>query len=194
MLKFILSRLKGVRDESSKTTVRRWTEIEPERVRTFEESTQSSSGGGFSVAISTTTELATSRQKDFLEKLGFSGEGLTKGEATYLLDRILRPVNYALSKTFKDTQLLPKEYLRALQIEIVHWDYYTRLPRYGPHATWKDLEASGNDPHRPLTKWERIAITDIAFRALPAGVFLSLKSNGVKQYKAQLDAAVTPHT
>lgn len=188
MLKFLLRLLKRSPRDSESTTVRRWTEHEPTRVRTFEETAHTASSGGFSASIIATTELATSRQEDFIRKLGFATKGLSKGDASDLLTRILRPVEYALSKTFENSGVLEKEHLRALQIALVHWEYYPRLPRYGPHATWKDLEASGNDPNRPLTKDERIAVTDIAFHVLPPQVFLTLTSNGVKSYKKQLDA------
>ena len=194
MLKFILNLFKGSGHQGQKSTVRRWTETEPNRVRTYEETTELVSSGGISVSISATTELATSRQEDFLFKLGFSQEGLTKGDASYLLDRILRPVDYALRKTFRNIDLLEKEHLRALQVAIVHWEYYPQLPRYGPHATWNDLEASGNDPNRPLTKEERMAITDIAFKVLPPQTFRGLESNGLKKYKGQLDGTLSANS
>ena len=188
MLRFILSLLKGEhrdRDGQSKT-VRRWTEEEPGRVRTFEETTQVSVGGGVSGSISYTRELATSRQIELLKKLGFSGDGLTNVEASRLLDRILRPVDYALKQTFKNVHsILQKEHLRSLQVAMSRWDYCAQLPRFGPHATWAELERSGN-PHRTLTKEEKIAVTEIAFQHLPPEMFLSLKSNGIKKYKDQL--------
>lgn len=190
MFKFILGLLRGERrnDNDQTETVRRWTEQEPNRVRTFEETTQSCAGEGASISISYTHELATSRQIEFLQKLGFSADGLTKGEASTLLDRVLRPVDYALKQTFKNVNVaLQKEHLRMFQVTITTWDYCSHLPRFGPNATWAELEASGNDPHRSLTKEEKIAVTDIAFQLLPSDVFLALKSNGIKKYKDVLD-------
>lgn len=189
MLKFILNLLKENRgDDEKNESVRRWTEREPDRVRTFEKTTQVSEGDGVSVAVSYTRELATSRQIELLQKLGFSADGLAKGEAMLLLDRILRPVDYALKQTFKNVNTnLPKEHLRLLQVTIARWDYCSQLPRFGPHATWAELEASGTDPYRFLTKEEKIAVTEIAFQLLPPEVFLSLKSNGLKKFKDTLD-------
>jgi hypothetical protein len=77
-----------------------------------------------------------------------------------------------------------------LQVTIVRWDYCSKLPRFGPHATWTDLEASSNDPHRSLTKEEKIAITEIALQLVPPEVFLSLKSNGIKKHKDVLDEKI----
>jgi hypothetical protein len=197
MFKFILGLLRGERrnDNGQSETVRHWTEQEPDRVRTFEETTQASAGGGVSVSISYTHELATSRQIEFLQKLGFSADGLTKGGASTLLDRILRPVDYALKQTFKNANVvLQKEHLRMFQVTIARWDYCSQLPRFGPYATWPDLEASGNDPHRSLTKEEKIAITEIALQLVPPEVFLSLKSNGIKKYKDVLDGKLRADT
>jgi hypothetical protein len=188
MFEFILSLFRRERRNENGVSVRRWTVHEPNRVRTFEETTQAISGSGVSITFTSTDELATSRQIEFLRKLGFPDDKLTKREAMALLDRILRPVDYALSQTFKRVEVeLEKEHLRALQIALVHWDYYSRLPRFGPHATWNELEASGNDPHRALTKEERMAVTDLAFQLLPPQVFISLASNGIKKYKNALD-------
>lgn len=173
---------------SSGVDVRRWTEHQPNRLRTFEKTTQSSSGGGVTVEVSYTHELATSRQIEFLQKLGFQGEGLDKGEASVLLDRILRPINYALSQTFKHvTETLPKEDLCVLQVALARSELRRRLPRYGPHETLAELEANGEEPHRRLTREERMAVTDIAFQVLPPFVFGCLESNGVKKYKVQLE-------
>ena len=97
------------------TTIRTWTKREPERVRTYQQTTHASVGGGVSVSISLTEELATSRQLEFLKKLGFSGDGLSKEDASRLIDRVLRPVDRALVRTFRNTQILPKEHLRELQ-------------------------------------------------------------------------------
>jgi len=178
---------------SSGVEVHRWTEREPNRLRTFEKTTQSGAGGGVTVEVSYTHELATSRQIGFLQKLGFQGEGLDKGEATLLLDRILRPVNYALSQTFKNiTEVIAKEDLRALQVALARSEFYRRLPRYGPHETLAELEASGDDPRRRLTREERMAVTDVAFQVLPPLVFGCLESNGVKKYKLQLEERGSP--
>src|SRR6266487_1491871 len=99
MFKLILGFLhlfkKGGSASDNSTKARRWTVREPERIRTFEERTRTSASGGVSVSITGTTELATSRQIEFLQKLGFTGDGLTKGEAIDLLSRILRPVDFA---------------------------------------------------------------------------------------------------
>ena len=43
----------------------------------------------------------------------------TQREARLFITRILRPVNYLLSKTFKNKEALTKESLRALQIAFV---------------------------------------------------------------------------
>src|SRR5207249_5095228 len=105
-----------------------------------------------------------------------------------LLERILRPVDHALRQTFKQVYAtLEKEHLRKLQIAMIHWDYCPQLPRFGPHATWSELESSGKNPHRALTNEEKTAVTDIAYRVLPSEVFLSLKSNGIKKFKDGLD-------
>jgi hypothetical protein len=188
MLAFFRNLFRGER--ASDERVRRWTKQEPNRVRRFEETTQTSSctGDGFYVSIRTTHELATSRQVEFLQKLGYSADGLTKGEASTLLDRILRPVDYALRQTFKQVyEKIDKEHLRVIQVTMVGWDYCSQLPRFGPQSTWADLEAGGVDPHRALTKEEKIAVTEIAFRLLPPEVFLALKSNGIQKYKTGLD-------
>jgi hypothetical protein len=167
--------------------VHRWTQREPNRIRTFEKTTQRSSGGRSYVEISCTRELATSRQIQFLRQLGFNSEGLDLGEARALIDRALRPVNYALSQTFKKVnETLSKEDLRGLQVALAKSELCRHLPRYGPHSTLADLEASGDDPHRRLTKEERMAVTEIAFQVLPSRVFDSLESKGVGRYKAQL--------
>ena len=143
--------------------------------------TQSSTGGNG----------ATVRQMDFLRQLGSDGENLSRFEASHLIARTLRPVSYAISHTFKKSSELPKEHLRILQIAIAHSDYITSFPRYGPYLDWVKM-ASRGDPDAPLTKEQRIAVTDTAFRVLPPDIFLSLPSNGVKKYKDILDARLTP--
>jgi hypothetical protein len=172
-------------------TVRRWTEKdETGRVHTFEEQTQRSSSGGVSSGITVQYELATSRQLEFLAKLGIASSDLPKmtlGEASTLIDRVLRPVDFALRSAFKDIHALPKEHLRALQIAIANWSYCPQLPRYGPYLTWNDLDAAGPDARRALTKEEKMAVTDLAFQTLAPEVFLSLRSNGIKKYKDRLD-------
>jgi hypothetical protein len=197
MFAFIRGLFRGGRHDASGERVRRWTEQEPDRVRTFEETTQASSsrGDGFFVSISYTRELATSRQIEFIQKLGYSADDLTKDEASIFLDRILRPVDYALRQTFKQVyEKIDKEHLRVIQVTMVHWDYCSQLPRFGPHSTWADLEANGVNPHRALTKEEKIAVTEIAFRLLPPYVFLALKSNGIQKYKNVLDNKIKAGT
>jgi hypothetical protein len=172
-------------------TIRRWTETdETGRVHTFEEKTDRTSSGGISFGISVQYELATSRQLEFLAKLGVTGNDLPKltiGDASTLIDRVLRPVDFALRSAFKDLQALPKQHLRALQIATANWSYCPQLPRYGPYATWNDLDAAGPDARRPLTKEEKMVVTDLAFQTLAPEAFLSLRSNGIKKYKDRLD-------
>jgi hypothetical protein len=195
MLKLIFGILTGgqeqkIQRESEDPKVRVWTESEPDRVRTFEEETISHSTGIVFSSITVTRELATSRQTDFLKRLGHSADGLDKDEASLLLTRALRPIDYALSKTFKNIVVLEKEHLRALQVAIAHWNYLPKLPRYGPHFNWDELNAREDDPHRELTKEERIALTDIAYKTIPPQAFLSLTSNGVSRHKKQLDEMI----
>src|SRR5258707_15729468 len=95
--------------------------------------------------------------------------------------------DYALGKTFKNIIELEKGDLRNLQVAIAHWKYLPQLPRYGPHSKWDELNACQNNPHRELTKEERIALTDIAYSRIPKQSFLRLVSNGVSRYKKQLD-------
>ncbi|MGI8966458.1 MAG: hypothetical protein ACR2H1_10290, partial [Limisphaerales bacterium] len=116
---------------------------------------------------------------DFLEKLGFDPKNQ---DASLLIIRVLRPVNFALSSTFKKISSLPDQGYSLLQIAIAKSEFCHQLPRYGPNSTWNELE------HRPLTKEERMKVTDVAFSCLPPEMFLSLQSNGVKKYKDQLDA------
>ena len=125
----------------------------------------------------------------FLSELGFSRRELESNEALSL-ERVLRPINFALTSSFKGLSVLSSEELRALQIAIANSPYYSSLPRYGPAATWKEMEASGLDPHRRLTKEERVFVTDTAFKTLPKKTFLALESNGVKKHKKELDAAL----
>src|ERR1035441_2901263 len=126
-----------------------WSTHDSERIRTFEETTKIIGGGGMSVSITSTVQFATNRQSDFLTRLGFSCDGLAIRDVMLLITRILRPIDYALKQTFRNVRtVLPKEHLRLLQCAIAHWDYCPRLPRFGPHATWDELVASGNDPHR----------------------------------------------
>ena len=68
---------------------------------------------------------------------------MTLGDASTLIDRVLRPVDFALRSAFKDIHALPKEHLRALQIAIANWGYRPGLPRDGPYSTWNDLDAAG---------------------------------------------------
>ncbi len=178
-------------DIHSGTTTRTWTKEEPERVRTYQQTIHESSGGGCSVSVSLTQELATSRQLEFLRRLGLSGETLTREDASHLIDRALRPIDGALAKTFQNIQILPKEHLRALQIALAHWDYCPKLPGYGPYDSVGNLIHRGHDPYRPLTKNERIAVTDLAVRILPPDLFLSLQSNGIKKYKVKIDEKLT---
>jgi hypothetical protein len=182
MFKFILGCLAGSRKskESSDTDIRIWTEAEADRVRTFEETTISDSLG-----IVITRELATSRQVDFLKLLGESAGGLSKDEATLFITRVLRPISYALGKTFKNVIELEKADLKILEVAIAHWQYLPQLPRYGPHSKWDLLI----DPDRGLTKDERIAVTDLAYRTLPNETFCRLISNGVSAHKKQLDGS-----
>jgi hypothetical protein len=87
------------------------------------------------------------------------------------------PFDYALRQAFKNVYgTLQKEELRQLQMAIVHWDYCPKLPRYGPHSTWDDLDAGEVAPRRPLTTEEKTDIINIAFQHLPPESFLSLKS------------------
>lgn len=191
MFNAIRNLFKGDTRAEQTKTVRRWTETdETGRVRTFEEKAERSSSGGVSVGISVQYELATSKQLEFLGKLGITGSDLpsvTIGAASTLIDRVLRPVDFALRSAFKDIHALPKEHLRALQIAISNWSYCPKLPRYGPYSTWNDLDAADPDARRSLTKEERIAVTDLAFQSLAPEVFLSLRSNGLKKYKDRLD-------
>ena len=195
MLKLILGVLTGSQRQKTQlepdnTGVRVWTESEPDRVRTFEEKTVSRSMGVVFSSITVTRELATSRQADFLKRLGHSPDGLDKDEAGLLLTRILRPIDYALSKTFKNIVVLEKEHLRALQVAIAHWHDLSKLPRYGPNCKWDELNAREDDPHRELTKEERIALTDLTFKTIPPQAFLGLTSNGVSRHKKQLDEMI----
>jgi hypothetical protein len=146
--------------------------------------------GGFSVEITGTQELAIDRQERFLRELGFPAEGITKQEATLRLTRILRPIEYALSETFKNVHELEKVHLRALQIALARWEQLRTFPRYGPESTWDQLNAAATvaDPHRRLTKKERQAVTALAFQVLPPDIFRSLVSNGVSKYKQALEA------
>lgn len=113
--------------------------------------------------------------------------------APILLTPILQ-IEYALSKTFKNIHMIEKEHRRAIQVVMAHWEYCPHLPRYGLRATWNDLNASDSDPHRPLTKEERVAVTDLAFQLLPQEVFLSLESHGIKKYKDELDERIRKGT
>src|SRR5271165_4904551 len=180
MFKFILEFLNGPRKkkESNDTNIRVWTETETDRVRTFEERTVS-----HSPLILITRGLATTRQVDFLKLLGESAGGLSKDEATLSITRVLRPISYALGKTFKNVIELEKADLKILEVAIAHWQYLPQLPRYGPHSKWDLLI----DPDRGLTKDERIAVTDLAYRTLPNETFCRLISNGVSAHKKQLD-------
>jgi hypothetical protein len=146
--------------------------------------------GGLSVEITGTEELATDRQERFLRELGFPAEGITKHEATLRLTRSLRPIDFALSETFKNAHELEKAHLRALQTALARWERRRTFPRYGPESTWDQLNAAATaaDPHRRLTKTERQAVTDLAFQVLPPAVFRSLLSNGVSKYKQALEA------
>ncbi|MDA8634415.1 hypothetical protein N9L71_11745 [Verrucomicrobiales bacterium] len=139
-------------------------------------------------------EPITNSQQQFLSQLGIDTRNVeTKREARLFITRILRPVNYLLSKTFKNKEALTKESLRALQVALVKWEYYPNLPRYGPEKSWADLEQEPNYEerhHRPFTKEERISATDIAFQVLPPEQFLALGSMGVKKHKDLLDAQI----
>ncbi len=191
MFNSIRKLLKGDTPPEQTKTVRRWTETdEAGSVHTFEEKTERSSSGGISFGISVQCELATNRQLGFLAKLGITGSDLSKmtiGAASTLIDRVLRPVDFALRSAFRDIHALPKEHLGTLQIAIANWSYCPQLPRYGPYSTWNDLDAAGPDARRALTKEEKIAVTDLAFQTLPPEVFLTLRSNGIKKYKDRLD-------
>ena len=182
MFKFIAEFLAGSRKrkELSDTDIRIWTEAEADRVRTFEETTLSDSLG-----IVITRELATSRQAEFLKRLGESAQGLSKDDASLFITRVLRPISYALGKTFKNVAELEKEELLILQVAIAKWSYLPQLPRYGPHCKWDLLI----DPDRALTRDERIAVTDLAYRTLPNEAFRRLISNGVSTHKKQLDGS-----
>jgi hypothetical protein len=56
-----------------------------------------------------TCELATSRQAEFLKRLGESAQGLSKDDASLFITRVLRPISYALGKTFKNVVEFEKE-------------------------------------------------------------------------------------
>ncbi len=101
MLKLILGILTGsqkqkTRLETDNTDIRVRTESEPDRVRRFEEKTASRWMGVVFSSTAVTRELATSRQADFLKRLGHSADGLDKDEPSLLLTRVLRPIDYAL--------------------------------------------------------------------------------------------------
>jgi DNA polymerase-3 subunit epsilon len=131
------------------------------------------------------------QETKFLEELGFTAEDLSEFESPgHLIGRILRPIDYALARTFKNRFEILEENMRSLQIALAHWDYCPHLPRYGPHAMWKDLNAGPNDPHRDLMKAEKMAVLDLAAQVLPAEVFLLLKSNGLQYYKIPLDERI----
>jgi hypothetical protein len=132
-----------------------------------------------------TRELATSRQAEFLKRLGESAQGLSKDDASLFITRVLRPISYALGKTFKNVVELEKEELKILQVAIAKWSYLPQFPRYGPHCKWDLLI----DPDRGLTRDERIAVTDLAYRTLPNETFRRLISNGVSTHKKQLDGS-----
>jgi hypothetical protein len=142
MLRFILKALSNPKAHASTppptgetawhSKVQVWTEAEPERLRTFRQTTTSTSLGGLSVEITGTEELATDRQERFLRELGFPAEGITKHEATLRLTRILRPIDFALSETFKNAHELEKAHLRALQIALARWEQLRTFPRYKP--------------------------------------------------------------
>ena len=80
-----------------------------------------------------------------------------------------------------------KEALRPLQIALAQAPYIKSFPRYGPYRDWDDLNKVG-DADTPLTKEQRVLVTDTAACVLPSDVFLKLTSNGVKKYKDKLDA------
>lgn len=161
------------------------------RKRTETKIVHQESIGGLSLTVTATTELSSEAQIAYLKLIGHEGESLSKQNASFLITRTLRPIGYAISKTFKNASSLEKDQIRALESALAHWEYLPNLPRYGPYSTWEDLEASGHDHHRSLTKEERHQITDIALEVLNAETFLSLVSNGVKKYKDQLDASLT---
>ncbi len=166
----------------------RWKEVDEKgRVRTFLSTERSLQEGVVKLTTVTVTEYATSHQERFLRQLGFDPAGLDKRAASLLITRILRPISYAISKTFKNRDILEKDDEKVLQVAISQWEYSSSLPRWGPYSSWEDLEAFGDDSHRSLTKEERMRITDIAFSLLPPEVFFKLQSNGVKAYKDQLD-------
>ena len=124
---------------------------------------------------------------EFLRELQFSEDDYREAGARLFLNRVLRPVEYAISAAFRNWPTLSTCDLKSLQSALVHWGYCPQLPRYGPHASWDVLNQGTIDPHRPLTKEERMAITDVAFQALSLEAFLSLESNGVKKHKDKLD-------
>jgi glutaredoxin-related protein len=160
----------------------KWSESEPSRVRTFISETETCCSEGAGLSVSTTTELATSRQEKFIADLGYDSSGLSKSEATQFIHQILRPINYALRKTFKNIDVLERQDLRSVEVALSNWNYIKSIPRYGPFLKASEIE---NDL-RPLTKEERMRVTDICFQNIPEQSFRLLVSNGVKKYKDSL--------
>ena len=193
MLKRIINWFRKPNQSSTESVIRvderDWEEedLENHRTRRFKNVTESAESEYGAVRISTTTELATSRQERFLRDLGYDSSDLSKAEAIDLITHILRPIDYALRKTFV-TPSLDKDDLRILQAALSHSEIIKILPRYGPFSLARELDQ--DDYNRNFTKEERHRITDIGAEVLPPEAFLRLVSNGVKAYKKVIDKRI----
>jgi hypothetical protein len=148
-------------------------------------STKTTKGGGFKFVVETTIFKPDKKEIAKYEAFGIPWDAVGPNGRSADIRRILRPIDHAISKTFKNRSALSEEDEFRLQVALNQWEYLQTLPRYGPWSTWEELGLDRND--RDLTKEERASVTYIAYQNLDPAVFLSLVSNGVKKYKDELD-------
>jgi hypothetical protein len=134
-------------------------------------------------------ESSIAERKQFLSELcgnDYADKYLSNGtDEALLLKRVLRPINEAISQTFKTTNISEQDRL-TLQIAIAHSPYLESLPLYGPNSTWDQLNEGGIS-NKVMSKDLRMCVAYTAFECLAPDIFIALQAKGISSYKKSLD-------
>lgn len=135
------------------------------------------------LAIAAPLQTRIGKKVQTLRAHGYTVDGLTETEAGNLWWEVTRPLDYAITNTFVNTESLSPENQLTLEVALARWEYCPQLPRY-------TLTASDKDYQRRLTKEECSGVMDIAFRVLHPDVFLLLIPKNAKKHKKSLDNVI----